>query len=186
MILTLTPKELFVLIRDNWENFLIPMIIDLKILSEFDFQIAFNHFLFMKLNEVSDDSWRIYNIYYFRRKRAFPDSILYQNNNPRIVIEFKNYLFNSQSDKFIQKDVEKLNKIFISYPGIMKYGISMNLLKRPLNIKLEKGIYDDKIHVFNLIKDNIPKLKNIWGKILDNYNKINLNLEKARKSLFEI
>lgn len=183
MILTFSSSEMFSFIEQNWKVFMIDQIKRCKIISEFDFQAAFYNLIINKIEEVSDDTWRIYNMYYLRRKKMYPDLLLFQNNLPIICIEFKNYLFQEQSDKKIQIDVSKLNNIFKAYPDTMKYGISINLLKRPIKFNIKKGIYGKNIHIFNLIINELPDLINNWNEVLKELEISHDNIEKARKSL---
>lgn len=177
-MISLKEEDVYELIENRVSNYIFHQIMQTHIINEIDFQFKIIYFLESKIDLYSDLNWNIFNCYYLKKPKMYPDIIIFHDKRPVICIELKFFRFKPPGNKVVIEDLNKLHIYFNDYPSLKKgYSINVfNLLSDNFN-KFERimrnKIKDDRISILNI------NLREIVG-----YKKIRKNYYSNTKSLY--
>lgn len=177
-MISLKEEDVYELIENRVRNYIFHQIRQTHIFNEIDFQFKIVYFLESKIDSYSDLNWNIFNCYYLKKPKMYPDIMIFHFNRPIICIELKFFRFKPPNYKLIIEDLNKLHIYFKNYPTLKK-GYSFNVFNQ-----LSKKYNKFERILRNKIKDDRISIINMNLREIESYKKIRKNYYSNTKSLY--
>lgn len=179
-MVSLKNEDLYRFIEKNVPNYIINQIIKRRILSELDLQFRIISCLENKIDTNNDLNWKIHNCFYLKKRKKYPDLVLFRNYNPIICMELKFYAYHAPTKGDIKKDIKKLHQYFTDYPSLLR-GYSFNIFNllpdsfSKFERELRNQIKDSRIKLLNINTRNLSDYKKLKESFVNNFNELKKN-----------
>ena len=160
-------------------------ILKTHILNELDLQFKIISFLETEIDKYNDVNWKIFNCYYLKKPKMYPDIIIFHSFKPIICLELKFFGFIPPKKELVYEDLKKLHTYFADYPSLLQ-GYSLNVFNlisknfSKFDRRTRNKIKDDRISIINL---NLREISE-YAKAKNNYN-ADVSLYKSYFAIWE-
>jgi len=166
----LKKEDFYKFIEKDIKSYIFDHISKTHVLNEIDLQFKIIYFLELKIDKSNDANWTIFNCYYLKKPKMYPDILIFHSFKPNMCIELKFFGFYPPKKKLVYNDLIKLQKYFDDYPSLLR-GYSINVFNLIIknfsrfDRRTRNKIKDDRINIINLNLREINK----YEKIKENY-----------------
>lgn len=188
MALSLNEKDIINFIQKNVNSFLVSLIRRYRIIKEADLQYQLYFFLERFIEKYNDKRWTLYNVYYLKKTKQYPDLFLMLDRIPIIFIELKYYGFFPPNISNIKTDLRKIIRYVVDYPKV-KYTLSINLFSlennqtEQLNISMRDSTTDERVKFLNInLIQELQDFDKIKSKYIEEQELINHILMEMTKT----